>query len=82
MWYRPADKTIRTLVLGAEAALAGYEYQLSVSVLAALRMLLITKSTSRLVLEPANEEDLQADIDVAGPGRVEPSARLVNGCEV
>ncbi|MER9002244.1 MULTISPECIES: hypothetical protein [unclassified Mesorhizobium] len=64
---------------GAEAALAGYEYQLSVSVLAALRMLLITKSASRIVLEPSNEEDLQADIDDPGPGRVEPSASLANG---
>lgn len=64
---------------GAEAALAGYEYQLSVSVLAALRMLLMTKSASRIVLEPANEEDLQADINDPGPGRVEPSASLANG---
>lgn len=31
---------------GAAAALAGYEYQLEVSVLAALRILLITKSVS------------------------------------
>ena len=66
-------------VSGAEAALAGYEYQLSVSVLAALRMLLMTKSASHIVLEPANEEDLQADIDDAGPGRVEPSASLADG---
>lgn len=64
---------------GAEAALAGYEYQLSVSVMAALRILLMTKSASRIVLEPANEEDLQADIDDSGPGRVEPSTNLANG---
>ena len=47
---------------GAAAAQAGYDYQLDVSILAALRLLLITKAASRLVLEPANEEDLEADL--------------------
>lgn len=64
---------------GAEAALAGYEYQLDVSILAALRLMLITKSATRIVLEPANEEDLQVDLDDQGPDAVEPSANLVNG---
>jgi hypothetical protein len=40
---------------GAKAALDGYEYQLGVSVLAALWLMLITKSASRITLEPANE---------------------------
>lgn len=73
------DEAAGSPASGAEAALAGYDYQLSVSVLAALRMLLMTKSASRIVLEPANEEDLQADIDDSGPGRVEPSAGLADG---
>src|SRR5262249_25556774 len=52
---------------GAKAALDGYEYQLSVSVLAALRLMLITKSASRITLEPAT------------PGRVQPSANVADG---
>jgi len=64
---------------GAKAALDGYEYQLGVSVLAALRLLLITKSASRITLEPANEEDLESDLEPATPGRVQPSANLADG---
>lgn len=45
---------------GAKAALDGYEYQLGVSVLVALRLMLITKSACRVTLEPANEEALEA----------------------
>ena len=63
---------------GAAAAQAGYDYQLDVSILAALRLLLITKAASRLVLEPANEEDLEADLAPATPGRVQPSATLAD----
>lgn len=65
--------------LGAAAALAGYDYQLNVSVLAALRLLLIAKSATRITLEPTNEEDLEADLAPAEPGRVVPSTNLVNG---
>src|SRR5260221_4696478 len=64
---------------GATAAQAGYEYQLNVSVLAALRLLLITKSATRITLEPANEEDLEADLAPAQAGRVMPSANLASG---
>ena len=64
---------------GAKAALDGYEYQLGVSVLAALRLMLITKSTSRITLEPANEEDLELDLEPATPGRVQPSANVADG---
>lgn len=59
---------------GAKAALAGYDYQVDVSVFAALQMLLIENSASRLVLEPANAEDLEVDLIDTGPGRVEASA--------
>jgi hypothetical protein len=55
---------------GATAAQAGYEYQLNVSVLAALRLLLVTKSATRITLEPANQEDLDADLAPNRPGRV------------
>ncbi len=64
---------------GATAAQAGYEYQLNVSVFAALRVLLITKSATRITLEPANEEDLEVDLEPNRPGRVKPSANLASG---
>ena len=48
---------------GATAAQRGFEYQLNVSVLAALRMMLVTKSAARITLEPANEDDLEADLE-------------------
>jgi hypothetical protein len=47
---------------GAAAAQAGFDYQLDVSILAALQLLLISKAATRLVLEPASEEDLEADL--------------------
>jgi hypothetical protein len=65
--------------VGATAAQAGYEYQLNVSVLATLRLLLITKSATRITLEPANEEDLEADLAPNRPGRVTPRASLASG---
>ena len=49
------------------------------SVLVALRLLLITKSASQITLEPANEEDLEADLKPATPGRVQPSANMAEG---
>ncbi|NNH83561.1 hypothetical protein HLH89_21370 [Rhizobium laguerreae] len=64
---------------GAAAALAGFEYQLNVSILAALRMLLIDKSCARLTLEPVDEEDIGADIDDHEAGPVMPSAMLAEG---
>lgn len=64
---------------GAATALAGYDYQLDVSIFAALRLLLITNSASRITLEPANEEDLEADLKPAQPGRVMPVGVLTTG---
>ncbi|GEO00567.1 hypothetical protein NSE01_23990 [Novosphingobium sediminis] len=69
----------KTSLTGAAAAQAGYDYQVDVSILAALRLLLITKAASRLILEPANEEDLEADLAPNVPGRVEPSAVVAGG---
>jgi len=69
----------KTSLSGAAAAQAGYDYQIDVSILAALRLLLITKAASRLILEPANEEDLEADLAPGVPGRVEPSAVVAGG---
>ena len=64
---------------GAKAALDGFKYQLGVSVLIALRLMLITKSATRITLEPANDEDLEADLKPATPGRVQPSANMAEG---
>ena len=47
--------------------------------LAALQLMLITKSATRITLEPANEEDLEADLEPAAPGRVQPSANMAEG---
>lgn len=69
----------KTSLSGAAAAQAGYDYQIDVSILAALRLLLITKAARRLILEPANEEDLEADLAPGVPGRVEPSAVVAGG---
>lgn len=42
--------------------LEGYFYQVDVSILAALVTLIIQKAADRLVLEPASQEDLEADM--------------------
>ncbi|WP_342240857.1 nSTAND3 domain-containing NTPase [Inquilinus sp. OTU3971] len=70
---------LRSATAGAKAALDGYEYQLGVSVFAALRLMLITKSATRITLEPANEEDLESDLEPATPGRIQPSANMADG---
>ena len=64
---------------GGKATLGGIEYQLDVSVFAALRLLLITKAATRITLEPANEEDLEADLEPAAPGSVQASANVSTG---
>lgn len=64
---------------GAAAAQAGFDYQLDVSILAALQLLLISKAATRLVLEPANEEDLEADLEPCVPGRLQSSAIVAGG---
>jgi hypothetical protein len=61
---------------GATAALAGYDYQLDVSILAALRILFVTKSASRITLEPANADDIEVEIEEDDPGHVETQAQL------
>jgi stress-induced morphogen len=64
---------------GAAAAIAGFDYQLDVSVFAALQLMLISKATTRLILEPANDEDLEADLKPNVPGRMQPSASMAGG---
>jgi len=62
--------------VGAPASLAGYEYQLDVSILACLRILLVNKSASRITLEPANAEDIEVELEEDDPGHVETMAQL------
>jgi len=64
---------------GAKAALDGFEYQIGISVLTALRLMLITKSATQITLEPANDEDLESDLEPATPGRVQPKANMADG---
>ena len=41
--------------------------------------MLITKSATQITLEPATDEDLEADLEPATPGRVQPSANMAAG---
>lgn len=66
-------------IRGAAAAQLGFDYQLDVSILAAFQLLLISKAATRLVLEPANEEDLEVDLEPTAPGRMQPSAIVAGG---
>ena len=52
------------------SAIAGYDYQINVSVWLALDLILANKFTSEIVLEPESEEDLEAEIEEFEPGRV------------
>ena len=52
------------------AALAGYEYQIDVSVWLALELVVVARLTEEMILEPASEEDLEADLADSQPGRV------------
>lgn len=56
-------------------SLEGYVYQLDVSILAALDLVLARKVASEIVLEPASEEDLEADVG-DGPSALSESAAL------
>jgi hypothetical protein len=57
-------------------SLAGYEYQIDVSVWLALDLVLANKLTHELVLEPATQEDLEADLAENEAGRVTSNASL------
>ena len=57
-------------------AVAGYEYQIDVSVWLALDLVLANRLAQELVLEPASEEDIEADLDPGEPGRLTSTAAL------
>lgn len=54
---------------GAQA-LAGYEYQVDVSVWAALDLVLAKKLASSVELEPTSQEDIEASLAATNPGTV------------
>lgn len=58
------------------ASLAGYEYQIDVSVWLALDLVLAQKLTQELILEPASQEDIEAEMSDDVPGRVTSNASL------
>ncbi|WNH52080.1 sigma 54-interacting transcriptional regulator [Stenotrophomonas oahuensis] len=51
-------------------ALAGYEYQIDVSVWLALDLMLASKLTQEITLEPSTQEDLEADVKEDDSGSV------------
>lgn len=51
-------------------SILGYEYQIDVSVWLALDLVLESKLAQELILEPASQEDLEADLTDAEPARV------------
>src|SRR4051812_24494709 len=54
---------------GAQA-LAGYEYQVDVSVWAALDLVLAKKLAGNVELEPTSQEDIEASLAATDPGTV------------
>lgn len=52
------------------ASLAGYEYQIDVSIWLALDLVLVSRLTEELILEPASQEDLEATLADTEPGRL------------
>lgn len=57
-------------------SIAGYEYQIDVSVWLALDLVLANRLAQELILEPASEEDIEADLAESEPGRLTSTAAL------
>lgn len=57
-------------------AMTGYEYQIDVSVWLALDLVLSSEFAKEVVLEPATEEDIEADLAETEPGRVVTTAKV------
>lgn len=57
-------------------SMTGYEYQIDVSVWLALDLVLSSELTKEVVLEPATEEDLEADLAETEPGRMVTTAKV------
>lgn len=57
-------------------SMTGYEYQIDVSVWLALDLVLSSDFANEVVLEPATEEDIEADLADFEPGRVVTTAKV------
>lgn len=57
-------------------SMTGYEYQIDVSVWLALDLVLSSEFAKEVVLEPATEEDIEADLAETEPGRVVTTAKV------
>lgn len=57
-------------------AVAGYDYQMDVSVWLALDLVLASQLTQELVLEPSSEEDIEANLQEFEPSHVTGNAQL------
>ncbi|GAA0586721.1 hypothetical protein [Rhizomicrobium electricum] len=66
----------RALSGAGATSLAGYDYQIDVSVWLALELALVTRMTNELVLEPASQEDIEAELDADEPGSIVNRIRL------
>src|SRR3990167_1554367 len=57
-------------------SMMGYEYQIDVSVWLAIDLVLSSEFAQEVVLEPASEEDIEADLAETEPGRVVTTAKV------
>jgi hypothetical protein len=57
-------------------ALAGYDYQMDMSVWLSLLLIVANKQAQELTLEPASQEDIEGTLDEFEPGRVTGELRL------
>jgi hypothetical protein len=57
-------------------ALAGYDYQMDMSVWLSLLLVVANKQAQELILEPASQEDIEGTLDEFEPGRVTGEVRL------
>jgi hypothetical protein len=59
-------------------SLGGYEYQIDVSIWFALQLLVASKLSQELVLEPPSEEDAEAEMIETVPGRLSSNLQVEN----
>lgn len=72
------DEIVNTESGSGSYAIAGYDYQIDVSVWLALDLALASKLTQELVLEPSSEEDIEANLQEFEPSHVTSNAQLDN----
>ena len=56
------EETVSEVKGSGEHTIAGYDYQIDVSVWLALDLILASKLTQQVVLEPASQEDLETEL--------------------